>query len=227
MRRRGAEGNRTYRTFPHASGQTARVGSDVFPVISCEIIRAPQDRPDALNSNDLIILDGCTFFYSCANGDVETGNSQGLFYRDVRHLSRWLLRLNGGELDPLTSRRVDYYSARVVCRRREGDADRPSVSLRRDRFVSEGVHEDVVVENLTHEPQEVRLDLSYGSDFADVMEAEAGGNGSGRHWQETTARSVSLWSERDGYRRGTVLSFNRMGRVTKHDATFRVKLRPR
>lgn len=103
----------------------------------------------ALNSDDLIILDGCTFFYSSANGDVETGNSQGLFYRDVRHLSRWLLRLDGGELEPLTSRRVDYYSARVVCKKREEEQDRPTVSLRRDRFVSEGVHEDVVLENLT------------------------------------------------------------------------------
>jgi glycogen debranching enzyme len=180
----------------------------------------------ALNSDDLIILDGCTFFYSSANGDVETGNSQGLFYRDVRHLSRWLLRLDGGELEPLTSRRVDYYSARVVCKKREEEEDRPTVSLRRDRFVSEGVHEDVVLENLTHEPHEVRLELDYGSDFADVMEAQAGGNGSGRRWQETAARSVIFWNEREGYRRGTALSFNRKGRVTKERVTFRLKLRP-
>src|SRR5205823_1369064 len=124
------------------------------------------------------------------------------------------------------SRSVDYYSARVVCKKRDGDADRPSVSLRRDRFVSEGVHEDLVLENLTHEPQEVRLELAYGADFADVMEAQADGNGSGRHWQETGARSVTLWNDREGYRRGTLLSFNRKGRVTKERATFRLKLRP-
>ena len=57
-----------------------------------------------MKDDDLIILDGCTFFYSSATGDLETGNSQGLFYMDVRHLSRWLLRVDGEELEPLSSR---------------------------------------------------------------------------------------------------------------------------
>ena len=180
-----------------------------------------------MSDEDLIILDGCTFFYSGSNGDIETNNSMGLFYRDVRHVSRWLLRLNDQKLDPLTSRRVDYYSARVVSKPHRAASDRPSISVRRDRFVSEGVHEDVVLENLTEEPQEVRLELSYASDFADVMEAEANGNGAGRHWQDTAPRSVTLWNERDGYRRGTLLSFSRQGRVMKERAVFRVELRPR
>jgi glycogen debranching enzyme len=183
--------------------------------------------PRAVNAEDLIIIDGCTFFYSCANGDVEAGNSQGLFYRDVRHVSRWLLRLNDEQLDPLTSRRVDYYSARVVNKPHQAGGDRPNITVRRDRFVSEGVHEDVVLENLTEEPQDVRLELDYGADFADVMEAEASGNGKGRHWQETSTRSVSLWNERDGYRRGTLLTFSRNGQVAKERATFRVELQPR
>jgi hypothetical protein len=68
-----------------------------------------------MSRNDLIILDGCTFFYSEENADVDAENGQGLFYRDVRHLSRWLVRVDGDELKPLTSRRVDYFSARVVC----------------------------------------------------------------------------------------------------------------
>src|ERR671936_728790 len=96
---------------------------------------------------DLIILDGCTFFYSDANGDVEAQEAEGLFYEDVRHLSRWLVRVDGHELAPLTSRRVDYYSARIVCKPDNASDDRPPLSVRRDRFVTDGVHEDVVVEN--------------------------------------------------------------------------------
>jgi glycogen debranching enzyme len=180
-----------------------------------------------LNNDNLIILDGCTFFYSDANADVDAHDGQGLFYRDVRHLSRWLVRVDGRELEPLTSRRVDYYSARVVCETAGSEGDTPKFSIRRDRFVSEGVHEDIVVENLSADPQEIRLELTYGSDFADIMEAQKNGNGSGRHWQETTARSVTLWSERDGYRRGTVLTFGRQGRVTKQRATFKLELTPR
>jgi glycogen debranching enzyme len=204
-------------------GEQASGPVEVSGEVACEITLSGA----TVSGEDLIILDGCTFFYSGANGDVEANNSHGLFYRDVRHVSRWLLRLNEEKLDPLTSRRVDYYSARVVSKPQEAGSDRPRVSVRRDRFVSEGVHEDVVLENLTGEPMQVRLQLEYGSDFADVMEAEANGNGAGRHWQETSPRSVTLWNERGGYRRGTLLSFSRNGNVTKKHTTFRVTLRPR
>jgi glycogen debranching enzyme len=179
------------------------------------------------SDNDLIILDGCTFFYSDENGDVEAEEAEGLFYHDVRHLSRWLIRVDGKPLEPLTSRRVDYYSARVVGKPDGLPADDPPLSVRRDRFVTEGAHEDVVVENLSDEPRPVTVEVLYGSDFADVMEAQSGDNGEGRHWQETTSRSVTLWSDRDGYRRGTRLTFNRRGRVTKRRATFRLRLAPR
>jgi glycogen debranching enzyme len=179
-----------------------------------------------MTDQQLIILDGCTFFSSDANADVEERDSRGLFYEDVRHVSRWLLRVDGRSLEPLSSRRVDFYSARVVGKEQGDDADRPGLTVRRDRFVSEGVHEDVVVENLSREPREVEIELIYGTDFADVMEAQEQGNGEGRHWQETGARSVTLWSERDGYRRGTVLTFSRKGVVGKERATFRPALAP-
>jgi glycogen debranching enzyme len=175
---------------------------------------------------DLIILDGCTFFYSGQNGDADAQDADGFFYHDVRHLSRWHVRVDGKPIEPLTSRRVDYFSARVVGTRR-GEGDSAPISVRRDRFVTEGAHEDVVLENLTDDRQQLKLELRYGTDFADVMEAQAGGNDKGRSWQELKARSVTLWHDRDGYRRGTTLRFNRQGRVLKERATFRVSLRPR
>ena len=59
------------------------------------------------------------------------------------------------------------------------------------------------------------------------MEAQERGNGEGRSWEKLAARSVTLWNERDGYRRSTTLTFNRRGRVLKRRATFRVPLSPR
>ena len=175
---------------------------------------------------DLIILDGCTFFYSDEKGDADAQDADGFFYHDVRHLSRWDVRLDGKVIEPLTSRRVDYYSARVVGTPPH-DGDAAPVSIRRDRFVTEGAHEDVVLQNLSDDPHEVKLELHYSTDFADVMEAQDGGNRKGRSWEELTARSVTLWHDRDGYRRGTILRFNRRGRVLKQRATFAVSLRPR
>jgi glycogen debranching enzyme len=169
--------------------------------------------------DDLIILDGCTFMYSDENGDVEAEDAEGFFYEDVRHLSSWQLLVDGKPVEPLSSRRVDYYSARIV----GGDEQ---LAVRRDRFVSEGMHEDVVVENLGTEPREVRVELRYGSDFADVMEAQQGGNGAGRSWVEAKTRSVTLWHERGGYRRGTTLTFSRAGRVDRKRARFGMRLGP-
>jgi glycogen debranching enzyme len=176
---------------------------------------------------DLIILDGCTFFYSDQKGDVEANEAEGFFYQDVRHLSRWLMSVDGRKIEALTSRRVDYYSARIVATPPHENGKASPVSVRRDRFVTEGAHEDLVLQNLSDKPQDVKLELAYGSDFADVMEAQENGNGAGRNWQELSARSVTLWHERDGYRRGTTLSFNRKGRILKERATFNVHLRPR
>ena len=176
---------------------------------------------------DLIILDGCTFFYSSENGDVEAEEAEGLFYQDVRHLSHWDVRVDGEKVEPLSSRRVDYFSARIVGTPPKNGSGASPVSVTRDRFVSEGAHEDIVLENLSNDPHDVKLALSYSSDFADVMEAQENANGGGRSWEEISARSVTLWHERDGYRRGTTITFNRGGRVLKRKATFNVKLRPR
>lgn len=173
-----------------------------------------------MDNGDLIILDGCTFMYSDASGDMEAHEAKGFFYRDVRHLSSWHVLVDGEPIEPLSSRRVDYYSARIV----GGDQN---VTVRRDRFVSEGMHEKVVVQNLSAKPRNVRVEVGYRSDFADVMEAQQGGNGAGRSWTERKARSVALWHERDGYRRGTVLTFNRRGTVDGKRARFRVRLAPR
>jgi glycogen debranching enzyme len=173
-----------------------------------------------VDNDALIILDGCTFMYSDLSGDVEAEDAEGFFYEDVRHLSRWHVLVNGKPIEPLTSRRVDYYSARIV----GGDE---KLAVRRDRFVSEGMHEDVVVQNLGPKPREVRVEVRYGSDFADVMEAQGGGNGNGRSWAEAKARSVTLWHEREGYRRGTAVTFNRSGQVTRKRARFRATVPPR
>jgi glycogen debranching enzyme len=175
-------------------------------------------------SPPLIVFDGCTFFAGDASGDV-TEPEGGFFYEDVRHLSRWNLSLRGLELTTLTSRRVDHFSARIVSipegRRPEG------LSIRRDRFVTEGVHEDIEVQNASEERRRLRLELAVAADFADVMEAEQGdGPSGGRHWADLTPRTLTFWYERDGYRRGTAISFRRRGRLTRKGVVFDLDLAP-
>jgi glycogen debranching enzyme len=173
-----------------------------------------------VDDNALVILDGCTFMYSDGAGDAREREVDGFYYEDVRHLSTWRVLVDGKPIEELSSRLVDYYSARIV-----GGGER--LAVRRERFVSEGMHEDLILQNLSAEPRDVRVELRYGSDFADVLEAQEGGNGAGRSWTHAKARSVELWHDRDGYRRGTAISFNRTGQLTGGHARFRVRLRPR
>jgi hypothetical protein len=87
------------------------------------------------------------------NGDVQAEEAEGYFHDDVRHLSTWCLLVNGEPLKGITARAVDYYSARVYA---APEAATPPHSVRRDRFVAEGVHEDVVVTNQRLAPAPAR-----------------------------------------------------------------------
>jgi glycogen debranching enzyme len=172
----------------------------------------------------LIVFDGCTFFASARSGDVDDPEG-GLFYEDVRHLSRWNLALRGLDLTTLTSRRVDYFSARVVSIPQDQEPE--GLSVRRDRFVSEGMHEDLVIDNASEERRRIRLELEIGADFADVMEAQEGdGPPNGRAWIDVRGRTLTMWRERDGYRRGTAVVFRRKPRLTRDRAVFTLDLAP-
>jgi hypothetical protein len=58
-----------------------------------------------MSSNTISILDGSTFLVASPNGDIDAGPTepQGLFYKDMRHLSKWKLRLNGISLEVLSA----------------------------------------------------------------------------------------------------------------------------
>lgn len=94
-------------------------------------------------SGSLTLLDGSTFFVTEANGDVDATRVDGLFHEDMRHLSLWQVRVDGRRLHPITTAAVDYYSGRIHAIP-EGDAggEHFPLSVRRDRFVTGGVHGD-------------------------------------------------------------------------------------
>jgi len=174
-------------------------------------------------ADDLILVDGCTFFMSDENGDVETDRPQGYFFDDVRHLSQWRLLVAGKQLEALTSRRVDYYSARIVCAPEGGD---PPFSIRRDRFVADGVHEDVVVANHTGAQRLLELELCFAADFADVLEAQRPGAQPADTSVELGQRTVTLAYEQDAFRRGTRITFNRRGELRRDRAVFAITVDP-
>jgi N-terminal domain of (some) glycogen debranching enzymes len=85
-------------------------------------------------------------------GDVEGVEAEGFFHADMRHLSLWRLLVDGEPMRVLTSRCVDYYSARIVGVPANEPSVGPLFSIRRDRFLADGMHEDLIVENASNQP---------------------------------------------------------------------------
>ena len=177
---------------------------------------------------ELVLLDGSTFFVGGETGDAGKEEVDGLFVADVRHLSVWRLLLDGRPVKPLMSRKTDYYSARIFGTPAGARVGRnPTITVRRDRTVVDGLHEDVILENHSHAPQEVEVELQFASDFADIFEVKQERPKQGRHWIETDGDQARIWYDHDGFRRGTVISIDAACEVEEARATCRLALAPR
>jgi glycogen debranching enzyme len=120
-------------------------------------------------AGQLRILEGATFCICNELGDF--GSSvEGLFTEDTRFLSRFSLRINGDRPLLLSSDKIEYFSAAFFMRNPlAGGLDADVLSIRRERFVGEGMQDTFVVENQGMEPVEFELTLDVGSDFADIF----------------------------------------------------------
>jgi glycogen debranching enzyme len=172
---------------------------------------------------NLLLLDGCTFFLSQENGDVESHAPEGFFFADVRHLSQWRLLIDGAPLKTLMSRAVDYFSGRVVAAPEGKD---PPLTVERNRFVTDGAHEDIVVTNHSSEQRLVELDVCFEADFADIMEAQEPGAYGNQTEIDVATRGVTLTFEQDGFRRGTRITFSRKGEIQEDRVIFKIELGP-
>src|SRR3954469_20265907 len=70
-------------------------------------------RGGSVQNHQVNILEGSTFVVSNANGDIDARPDEpaGFFYRDMRHLSRWQVRMNGLVLRALSGDAIEYDEA--------------------------------------------------------------------------------------------------------------------
>jgi glycogen debranching enzyme len=132
-------------------------------------------RPDELGSDSIAVLEGRTFMFSDARGDVAPGSIGGLVHEDTRFVSRWELRLDGRPLSLLKSGPVDYDSAAFFLTNPDTPRLRAhSVAVRRLRRVGDGALEQISVFNTSSESISCELRLLCGADFADLFEIKSG-----------------------------------------------------
>ncbi len=117
----------------------------------------------------LTLLEGSTFCLCDERGDFE-GTTGGLFAEDTRFLSRFTLTINGERPLLLTSDKVDYFSAAFYLRNPlAGGLAQDVLSIKRERFIGDGMQERLHIQNHGMEPVAFELGLEVGSDFADIF----------------------------------------------------------
>src|SRR5207244_4755649 len=115
------------------------------------------------------ILEGSTFCLSDEIGDLD-GQGCGFFAEDTRFLSRFRLTINGERPLLLSSGKVEYFSAAFFLRNPlAGGLAQDVLSIKRERFVGEGMQDQIVVENQSMGPLSFELGLEISTDFADIM----------------------------------------------------------
>lgn len=158
-----------------------------------------------LSPDPLSIVSPGAYCVSDTAGDV-AGTEEGLFYKDTRHLSHFVLRVDNRTLAP--------QSARVRGSTAEFSLVAPGCRIRavRRRELGGGMREEIRLKNDSSSPVEVRVDLECDADFADLFEV--------RGWHSARRGEVSrriregcvdFAYQNDGFRRATQVSLSGEG----------------
>lgn len=184
-----------------------------------------------MSDNTISILDGSTFLVCGPNGDIDAGptEAQGLFYKDMRHLSKWKLTISGIVLEVLSTDASEYYYAQHFCVPPTGTIYKnPTISIVRRRLVGDGFVEHLSVLNHGTESEQVDLQLEFSSDFADLFEVKDALKKKGEFYQGLRDRQLVLGYKRDGFVRETLISSTvQPTERTGNRATFRITLQPK
>src|SRR5262245_34147693 len=184
-----------------------------------------------MSDNTISILDGSTFLVSSPNGDIDAApdQPQGLFYKDMRHLSKWKLTIRGIPLDVLSTDALEYYYAQHFCVPPTGTIYKnPTISIIRRRFVGEGFVEDLTVLNHGMEAEEIELRLEADSDFADLFEVKDALKKKGKLYREVRNRQLVLGYKRERFIRETIISATvKVTDLDSRSATYRFTLGPK
>jgi glycogen debranching enzyme len=165
---------------------------------------------------------GDTFAVFDHNGDALSGpgSPEGIFHRDTRYLSHLHLTINGKRPMLLSSTLRDD-NATLTCDLTNPDLfdqkgkltlEHDLIHMRRTRFLwNSGCYERLAVRNYAERRQRVRIEISFGADFADLFEVRGTVRARrGRHLPSVMEQDRVLLSYigLDDQKRVTQLSFD-------------------
>ena len=127
-------------------------------------------------SSQLVLKEGPVFLMSDDTGNITGETGQGLYYHDVRHLSFLNLQVNGTAPSLLSATSYRNFMGTLQLTNgllplSDGRQVIPqTVSIRRSRFVSNGLRERIGLVNYNPFPLPVTVPLAIGSDFRDIFD---------------------------------------------------------
>jgi glycogen debranching enzyme len=186
---------------------------------------AGESAPLGQPGGTVTLVEGSAFCISGRSGDISASSPQGVFFRDTRFLSRFELRVNGQQPEPLASTPLDPFSAVFAARTRPRPGHGEStLMVFRHRYLGRGMREDITIRNFGEEPAYCSIEAVVEADFAGLFEVKEGrvtGEGDLTVVPEG-AELVFSW-RRGGTRRGARVLFGTTPTsLTADGATFEV-----
>jgi len=175
------------------------------------------------------LVEGLTFCICEPTGDIRPGAEQGLFFRDTRFLSRFELTVESFLLDPLAALSPAPYAGIFVTRRppRAGIGD-STLLVVRNRYVGNGMREDITVRNLGTETAGVGLILEVEADFAGLFEVKEGRVRSREGFTHSTGGStVTMGYDKGSDGRGVNVCGDAEANATGNQITWQLVVAPR
>ncbi len=161
---------------------------------------------------------GSLFLLCEDDGDIRAGSEEGLYFHDMRYLSKESLQINGDPLIPLLSDASEGYQGIFELTNHDisDDADsgtirKEALGIRRQKVLGDDYEETLTVQNFLKQPATLTLALAYGADFADmfvVRGKKPGKRGTLQPPEWHDSQLCYRYDGADGHRRTTTLRFS-------------------
>jgi glycogen debranching enzyme len=163
-----------------------------------------------INRDDRVVV--------CApDGGLDPDSEHGFFARDTRFVSGYRMSLNGRRPLLLNSSPIQFFSSRFeytndAIRDDTGPVEPRTVSVRLDRTVAGGVHEDYDVVNYGRRTIRLTIEIEIVSDFADIFDVKSGAivrrGALNSRWFRSRAELHTIYVNRD-FRRQLIVDVDR------------------
>ena len=180
----------------------------------------------SLVSDRVVTTSGTVFIVSDQAGNVRPDSVEGLYTLDTRFLSQFQLTIDGRVSQPLRAGALAEGASTFYTTSSMSGIDSPDLTVRRERYVSTGLHEEVAIQNHSRAEQQLTVALEFDADFADLFEVRRGSfrKVGKRRSQLGSDGRLRLIYERGEFQRETHIIFSRKPDMNDRRAVFKFSL---